>query len=239
MGRLRNAGMSALQTLCKVCRSNKVLAAGRTLEGLASGTVVNGPLKRCRYVRAVKPENSRENALPSKLKPRYRWLSLLPALRTNKDEGQQNFVNPGILVVFAGANAELTPKLRGFANVSWLRFQTTAPLEALLFQAPIDKSVGLDVSIGAQYRPPLTENIVVALGAGVMRFGRGMREIDERGYVTSLFANLRLLAEKLYRRSFTPKELGKYGERWAPFRSAAAWHLWRFVDTQTPDASKI
>lgn len=46
-------------------------------------------------------------------------------------------------------------------------------------------------------------------------------------------------AEKLYRRSFTPKELGKYGERWAPFRSAAAWHLWRFVDTQTPDASKI
>jgi 3-methyladenine DNA glycosylase/8-oxoguanine DNA glycosylase len=46
-------------------------------------------------------------------------------------------------------------------------------------------------------------------------------------------------AEKLYRRKFTPKELGKYGLRWAPFRSAAAWHLWRFVDTQTPDASKI
>ena len=46
-------------------------------------------------------------------------------------------------------------------------------------------------------------------------------------------------AEKLYRRNFTPKELGAYGERWAPFRSAAAWHLWRFVDTQTPDASKI
>ena len=46
-------------------------------------------------------------------------------------------------------------------------------------------------------------------------------------------------AEKLYRRSFTPKELGKYGERWAPFRSAAAWHLWRFIDTQTPEQSKI
>jgi 3-methyladenine DNA glycosylase/8-oxoguanine DNA glycosylase len=41
-------------------------------------------------------------------------------------------------------------------------------------------------------------------------------------------------AEKLYRRSFTPKELGKYGERWAPFRSAAAWHLGRYIDTQTP-----
>jgi DNA-3-methyladenine glycosylase II len=46
-------------------------------------------------------------------------------------------------------------------------------------------------------------------------------------------------AEKLYRRSFTPKELGKYGERWGPWRSAAAWHLWRVVDTQTPEQSKI
>ncbi|MGD9981424.1 MAG: DNA-3-methyladenine glycosylase [Hyphomonadaceae bacterium] len=46
-------------------------------------------------------------------------------------------------------------------------------------------------------------------------------------------------AEKLYRRKFTPKELGKYGERWAPYRSAAAWHLWRLLDTQTPEQSKI
>jgi 3-methyladenine DNA glycosylase/8-oxoguanine DNA glycosylase len=46
-------------------------------------------------------------------------------------------------------------------------------------------------------------------------------------------------AEKLYKRSFTPKDLGKYGERWAPWRSAAAWHLWRVMDTQTPEKSKI
>ena len=46
-------------------------------------------------------------------------------------------------------------------------------------------------------------------------------------------------AEKLYSRSFTPKELGAYGERWAPWRSAAAWHLWRVADTQTPEQSKI
>ena len=41
-------------------------------------------------------------------------------------------------------------------------------------------------------------------------------------------------AEKLYRRSFTPRELGAYGERWAPWRSAAAWHLWRVADTLLP-----
>jgi len=46
-------------------------------------------------------------------------------------------------------------------------------------------------------------------------------------------------AEKLYRRSFTPKELAAYGERWAPHRSAAAWHLWRIADTLTPDRSPM
>jgi DNA-3-methyladenine glycosylase II len=46
-------------------------------------------------------------------------------------------------------------------------------------------------------------------------------------------------AEKLYRREFTPKALGAYGERWAPFRSAAAWHLWRVADTLTPEKSKV
>jgi DNA-3-methyladenine glycosylase II len=44
-------------------------------------------------------------------------------------------------------------------------------------------------------------------------------------------------AEKLYGRSFTPKELAAYGERWTPHRSAAAWHLWRIADTLTPDRS--
>jgi DNA-3-methyladenine glycosylase II len=46
-------------------------------------------------------------------------------------------------------------------------------------------------------------------------------------------------AQKLFRREFTPKSLGQYGARWAPWRSAAAWHLWRVADTQTPEASKI
>ena len=58
-------------------------------------------------------------------------------LRTNKDEGQPNFVNPGILLLHGGVDVELTPKLRGFANVSYLRFIDTAPLEALLFQGDI------------------------------------------------------------------------------------------------------
>ena len=46
-------------------------------------------------------------------------------------------------------------------------------------------------------------------------------------------------AEKLYKRGFTPKELGAFGERFGPWRSAAAWHFWRIADTQTPEQSKL
>jgi DNA-3-methyladenine glycosylase II len=42
-------------------------------------------------------------------------------------------------------------------------------------------------------------------------------------------------AEKLYRRKFTPQQLDAYGVRWAPHRSAAAWHFWRIADTLTPE----
>ena len=29
----------------------------------------------------------------------------------------------------------------------------------------------------------------------------------------------------------TPKELAKYGARWAPYRSVASWYLWRSLET--------
>lgn len=119
-------------------------------------------------------------------------LSLLPSLRTNKDEGQANFVNPGIILLYGGTDVELTPKLRAFGNVSFLRFQRTEPLEALLFQAPIRKNVGLDFGGGVQYRPPLSENIVISGGAAAMRLGQGLRDIYSRDYFVSLFSNLRL-----------------------------------------------
>lgn len=38
-------------------------------------------------------------------------------------------------------------------------------------------------------------------------------------------------AEKLLGQPLTPQELGEYGARWAPWRSAAAWHCWRATET--------
>ena len=76
--------------------------------------------------------------------------SLLPSMRTSKTEGQANFVNPGIFLVNAGANFDLTPKLKSFLNVNYLRFERTAPIALLLFESPIHNTIGLD------YQPRLS-----------------------------------------------------------------------------------
>ena len=117
--------------------------------------------------------------------------SLLPSLRSSKEEGQANFVNPGIFIFNAGADIELTPKLRSIVNVNFLRFHHTEPLELLLFQAPIRNTIGVDYSIGFQYRPPLAENIIVTGGASALTPGRGFTDIYTAKTLFSLFANVR------------------------------------------------
>jgi hypothetical protein len=117
--------------------------------------------------------------------------SLLPDLRSNKDEGQANFVNPGIFLANLGAEFDLTPKLRGFANVNYLRFEHTETLEQILFQSPIHHSIGVDSGIGVRYRPPLTENFSIAAGAAALIPDQGLRDIYTGRVMFSLFTDLR------------------------------------------------
>jgi Carboxypeptidase regulatory-like domain len=117
--------------------------------------------------------------------------SLLPSMRTSKTEGQANFVNPGIFLVNAGANFDVTPKLKSFLNVNYLRFERTAPISLLLFESPIHNTIGLDTSIGFQYRPPLSENISITGGAAALFPGQGFRDIFSGTTQFSLFANVR------------------------------------------------
>jgi hypothetical protein len=117
--------------------------------------------------------------------------SLLPSLRSNKDEGQANFVNPGIFLANVGTDFDLTPKLRGFVNVNYLRFERTEPLELLLFQAPIHHTIGVDSSIGVRYRPPLTENISITAGAAALVPGQGLRDIYTGKMMFSVFTNVK------------------------------------------------
>lgn len=118
--------------------------------------------------------------------------SLLPNLRSNKEEGKSNFVNPGLWLYNLGMDAELTTKLRALINVNYLRFDRTEPLELLLFQAPIRHEIGLDYSLGLQYRPPLSDNIILTFGGGALSPGRGFGAIYTRRTLFSAFSNVRL-----------------------------------------------
>ena len=117
--------------------------------------------------------------------------TLLPSLRTSKVEGQANFVNPGIFIANAGADFDLTPKLKSFLNVNYLRFERTAPIELLLFESPIHNTIGVDYSLGLRYRPPLSENISVTGGAAALSPGRGFRDLFSGVVQFSVFADVR------------------------------------------------
>ncbi|MFN0085583.1 MAG: hypothetical protein ACKVX9_09365 [Blastocatellia bacterium] len=103
--------------------------------------------------------------------------SLLPSLRSSKIQGQSNFVNPGLTLYNAGVDADLTPKLRGFLNYNYLRFNRTEALERVLFQNAIRHEIGHDLGLGFIYRPLLNENIVLIGGASGLRPGRGFTDI--------------------------------------------------------------
>ena len=119
--------------------------------------------------------------------------SLIPSLRSSKEEGQANFVNPGIFLANAGADFDITPKLRGFANVNFLRFERTEPLEYLLFQSRIRHTIGTDFGLGVEYRPPLTENIVLTGGASALAPGNGFQDIYTSRILFSLFGQAKLI----------------------------------------------
>ena len=117
--------------------------------------------------------------------------SLIPSLRSSKDEGQAEFVNPGIFLANAGADFDITPKLKGFANVNFLRFERTEPLEFLLFQSPIHHTIGTDFGVGVEYRPPLSENIVLTGGAAALQPGQGFKDIYSSRTLFSLFGSVK------------------------------------------------
>ena len=118
--------------------------------------------------------------------------SLLPNMRSNKNEGQANFVNPGIFLVNAGTDIDITPKLKGFVNFNYLRFMRTEPLEFVLFQSPIRHNIGEDVGVGVTYRPPLSENIILTGGASMLQPGQGFRDIYTGRTLFSVFGSAKL-----------------------------------------------
>jgi hypothetical protein len=103
--------------------------------------------------------------------------SLLPDLRSNKFEGQASFVNPGVLLLGLGLDAEITPKLKGVLNANYLRFDKTGALDLLLFQPGIRKTIGVDLGAGFLWRPLLNENVLIEGGFTGLLPGAGFDDI--------------------------------------------------------------
>jgi hypothetical protein len=103
--------------------------------------------------------------------------SLVPDLRSSKTQGQANFVNPGLILLNLGVDFDLTPKLTLVTNCNFLWFDTTVPLQTLLFDGAISNRIGTDLSMGFEYRPLLNNNIIFLIGVSTLLPGGGFRDI--------------------------------------------------------------
>jgi hypothetical protein len=102
---------------------------------------------------------------------------LLPDLRSSKDEGQSNFINPGLLLLGVGGDVDVLPELRFSLNANHLSFNNTAILEILRQQSPIHRDIGWDISGATTWRPFDTQNVVFRASAAFLVPGRGFTDL--------------------------------------------------------------
>ena len=103
--------------------------------------------------------------------------SLTPSMKNGKFQAQQNFVNPGLHLVNFGVDADLTPKLKLIHNTNFLWFNQTEVLETYLFTGNIDNFIGTDLSLGAEYRPYLNNNVLMLGGFSTLIAGDGFKDL--------------------------------------------------------------
>jgi hypothetical protein len=103
--------------------------------------------------------------------------SLVPDLRSSKFQGQSNFVNPGLVLFNGGVDFDLTPKLRWINNCNFLFFDETGVLQQFVFQRQVRHFIGTDISTGLEYRPLLSNNVIMRAGAATLLPGRGFKDL--------------------------------------------------------------
>ena len=117
--------------------------------------------------------------------------SMIPSLRSSRELGQSNFDGPGLRLIGAGADFDLTPQHRVSVNLNQLWFDDISSIELARNQAPIDREIGQDLSVAWIWRPFMTQNIVFRLSAAGLNPGDGLADLygDDDVYYTVL-ANL-------------------------------------------------
>jgi hypothetical protein len=93
---------------------------------------------------------------------------ILANLRSSKEDGQSNFVNPGTMLLGVGADLDITPDFRLSGNLNHLWFHKTDVLQALRIEGSIPREIGFDISAAAIYRPNFNQNLVLRASAAVL-----------------------------------------------------------------------
>ncbi len=118
--------------------------------------------------------------------------SLVPNLRSSKTQGQSNFTNPGLLLFNVGLDMDITPKFRTIMNANYLMFDKTEVLSTYTFQSKIDKKIGLDLSLGFEWRPFHNDNAIMIFGVSGLIPDRGFKDLYSEyksGDVNPLYAS--------------------------------------------------
>lgn len=116
--------------------------------------------------------------------------SLLPNLRPGKEEGQSNFVNPGVRLYNAGVDFDLTPKLKLVNNLSFLQFDATETINLLRHDGSFSNAIGYDLSSGFLYRPFLNNNVQIRAGAATLLVDKGFENLFGKDPLYHVFSNV-------------------------------------------------
>ncbi len=102
---------------------------------------------------------------------------MLINLRTSKEHGQSNFINPGTVLLGAGADFDVLPELRISANLNHISMAKKEVIEVLRNQPLTSKSVGWDASVATIYRPTFIQNVVFRASAATLFGGGGFKDL--------------------------------------------------------------
>lgn len=116
--------------------------------------------------------------------------SVLPNLRAGKEEGQSNFVNPGLRLYNLGADVEILPELKLINNASFLQFDDVSSLEVVRQDGSFGRNIGVDLSSGVLYRPFLNNNVQIRAGASCLLPSGATKNLFGDEVIYSLFGNL-------------------------------------------------
>jgi hypothetical protein len=117
--------------------------------------------------------------------------SFLPDLRTSKEEGQANFDNPGLLAYNLGMDYDVTPTIKLIGNATYLQFASSEVIKFVEHDNTLNSNnIGIDYSIGMQYRPLLNNNIIFNVGVSFLTPMEEFKKIYSSDTLYSTFASV-------------------------------------------------